>query len=137
MIQQTIQLHENDREEHAKRLGLSLSEFDRLVASSNEAFRILRDLGPFYGREEVKDPTFRVTAEPVFLPTGSRAILQKLGEDLLFFGKALQNLPEKVKETLGMHLDYSIPPTWRIDAIVTKDGSIKVNEIEGVTEQMP
>ena len=131
MLGQTIQLHENDREDHAKRLGLTLSEFDRLVTSGNTAYEIIKELGPFYGREDSIEPTFRITAEPVKLPEGSKETLTQLGQDLLLLGRALKKLPDIYKAILGEDLIYSVPPTWRIDTIITEDGKLKVNEIEG------
>lgn len=131
MYGQTFQLHENDREDHAKRLGLTLSEFDRLVTSSNTAYEIIKELGPFYGREDSIEPTFRITAEPIRLPEGSRSQLTQLGNDLLLLGRALKNLPTEYRAILGEDLIYSVPLTWRIDTIITEDGKLKVNEIEG------
>jgi hypothetical protein len=131
MYGQTFQLHENDREDHARRLGLTLSKFDQYVRSSNTAYDIIKELGPFYGREDSNEPTFRITAEPVRLPKGSREILTQLGQDLLLLGRSLPNLPENYKAILGNDLIYSVPLTWRIDTIITEDGKLKVNEIEG------
>jgi hypothetical protein len=70
-------MNENDRKIHAQQLGLTLEEFDHLVDSSNKSYEIIKDLGPFYCKEEVKDPTFRVTAEPVSLPEGSKFLWQR------------------------------------------------------------
>lgn len=112
-------------------LGLSLREFDRLLESANKAYQTFYNLGPFYGKEEMKEPTFRVTAEPVKLPKSAKKILENLGHDLLYLGKALKNLPEEMKKKLGDDLDFNVPPTWRIDVIIQKDGRLRVNEIEG------
>ena len=132
MLAQQIQnLHENDRLDHAKRLGLSLEEFDRLVASANHAYEIIKDLGPFYGSEENKEPTFRITAEPVTLPKGSQETLTQLGNDIVHLAKALQSLPDKNKKELGDELEYAISPTWRVDIILDEKGQMKLNEIEG------
>lgn len=128
----TFEVNDNDREQRARGLGLSLKRFDELVNSANSAYEILRDLGPFYGREDVKDPTFRVTAEPVFLPKKSKKQFELLGSDLLAVGKALLNLPETYRDKLSEKVDYRIPPTWRIDAILDENGEIKMNELEGV-----
>jgi hypothetical protein len=111
---------------------LTLKTFDRLVESANDAYEILKELGPFNGREHMKDPTFRTTAEPVILPSGSKQLLETLGNDLLAFGRALKLLSPEHQETLGLGLDFQVPPTWRIDAIVTTEGDIRINEIEGV-----
>lgn len=132
MYGQTFQLHENDRDDHAKRLGLTLSEFDRLVISANTAYEIIKELGPFYGREDSQEPTFRIAAEPIRLPMGSREILIQLGQDLLMLGQTLKKLPDNYKSMLGEDPSYSVPPTWRIDTIITEEGKLKVNEIEGV-----
>lgn len=131
LVPQVQQLHENDRLDHAKRLGLSLSEFDRLVASANQAYEIIKELGPFYGREDNKEPTFRITAEPVTLPKGSKATLTQLGNDLVHLAHALKSLPEKSKQDLGGDFDFNIPPTWRIDVIIDEMNQLRVNEIEG------
>lgn len=112
-------------------MGLTLSDFDRLVDSSNKAYETFYNLGPFYGKEEVKEPTFRVTAEPVVLPKGAKRTLETLGQDLLYLAKALKLLPKDMKQKLGDDLDFNIPPTWRIDVIIQKDGKLRVNEIEG------
>ena len=125
-------LHINEREEHARRLGLSVRQFDLLVKSANHAYDVIRDLGPFYGREEVKDPTFRITAKPVSLPAGSKEQLTTFGNDLIYVAKALQSLPQNYKDDLGDDLDYKIPPTWRIDAILNAKNQLMVNEVEGV-----
>lgn len=131
MFTQVYEVHQNDRADHAKRLQLSLEEFDRLVASANNAHTILTELGSFYGREEIKEPTFRVTAEPVRLTHEHKEILMLLGNDLFYLGKAIQQFPEEIKKKLGADLDFRVPPTWRIDAIVDKKGKLKINEIEG------
>jgi len=128
----TFQLHENDREDHAKRLGLTLGEFDRLLISANNAYQVIKDLGPFYGKEENKEPTFRITSDPVVLPKGSEQTLTILGNDLLYLARALQKLPEGSKEKLGEDLDFTVPFSWRIDAIITPSGDLRVNEIECV-----
>src|SRR5688572_11283331 len=116
--QHTSPLHENDRLEHAKRLGLSLKKFDHLVASANRAYEVIKELGPFYGREDNKEPTFRITAEPVTLPKGSKEQIQQLGEDLIYLANALKFLPDKAKKELGDDFIFSIPPTWRVDIII-------------------
>lgn len=131
MIQQPFQIHQNDREQQARALGLSLSEFDSLVESSNKAYDTFFELGPFYGKEDVKEPTFRITAAPITLPKGSKQILETLGSDLLYLAKALKNLPEDAKVKLGTDLDFNVPPTWRIDVIIDEKGQLRVNEIEG------
>lgn len=131
MLNHPYQIHQNDRAEQARLLGLSLSDFDRLVDSSNKAYETFYNLGPFYGKEEVKEPTFRVTAEPVVLPKGAKKTLETLGQDLLYLAKALKLLPKDMKQKLGDDLDFNIPPTWRIDVIIQKDGKLRVNEIEG------
>lgn len=130
MLNHPYELHENDREQIARRFGLSLKEFDQLIDSANHAYRVFYELGPFYGREEVKEPTFRVTAEPVPLPKGSKARLEKFGDDLLYLGRSLRYLPEKYKSQLGAGLNFDVAPTWRIDAILHK-GKLMVNEVEG------
>lgn len=132
MLNHIYEVHNNDREQRAIGLGLSLKRFDELINSANAAYEILRDLGPFYGREDIKDPTFRITAEPVFLPKKSKEQFELLGGDLLAVGKALLKLPEIYKDKLSDKVDYRIPPTWRIDAILDQDGEIKMNELEGV-----
>ncbi len=132
MLNHPYEIHENDREQIARRLGLTLGEFDRLVDSSNKAYDTIYETGPFYGRDEIKEPTFRITAEPVFLPKKSQKQFELLGGDLLAVGKALHNLPEVYKDKLSEKVDYKIPPTWRIDAILDENGQIKMNELEGV-----
>lgn len=133
MLDQHLQqIHQHDREEHAQRLGLSLEKFDELLASANQAYEVIKELGPFYGREDIAEPTFRITAEPVKLPQGSEKLLKEFGNDLLQLARVLPKLPEELKQKLGDDLDFSILPAWRIDAIIDKDGNIKANEIEGV-----
>ena len=132
MLNHPYSIHENDRQQIARTLGLSLQEFDRLVESSNKAYDTIYEMGPFYGRDEIKEPTFRITAEPVYLPKESKEQFQLLGADLLAVGKALHHLPEQYKEKLSERVDYKIPPTWRIDAILDQNGQIKMNELEGV-----
>ncbi len=124
-------MNENDRKIHADSLGLTLEEFDKLVASSNQAYEVLKDLGPFYGKEEIQEPTFRITAEPVSLPQGSKEIYENIGEDLLKVAKALGNLPQDLKEKLGDDLSFRVPLTWRIDSIIDANNVIRINEIEG------
>lgn len=126
------QIHQNDRVDHARRLGLRLAKFDSLVASANRAYEILKELGPFYGQEEMKEPTFRITAEPVQLPKGSNKTLTHLGNDLFKLGKALEHLPQRYRQYLGNDIDFRIPPTWRIDAMLDTKGHVKVTEIECV-----
>jgi hypothetical protein len=131
MFNQPYQIHENDRAAQARSLGLTLPEFDRLVSESNNVYNTLFEMGPFYGKEEVKEPTFRITAEPVVLPKGSRKILEDLGNDLVALGRSLKNLSSEYKEMIGSDLDFNLPPTWRIDIILDKKGKLRVNEIEG------
>lgn len=128
-MQQVI--HLNDRELRSRYLELTLEEFDRLLASAEHAYNVIKDLGPFYGKEDVKEPTFRITAEPVVLPMGAREKFQTFGEDFLQLGLALSKLPRSYKELLGRGLDFRVPPTWRVDAIWDKFGNLRVNEIEG------
>ena len=125
-------INQHDQEESARRLSLSLTEFNRLVASANHAYEVIKELGPFYGREDIKEPTFRITAKPVNLPKGSEKQLIQFGNDLVHLAKALKVLPMPKKKMLGENIDFSIPGTWRIDAILHKKGHLKVNEIEGV-----
>jgi hypothetical protein len=125
-------IHQNDRQRMAESLGLSLKEFDRLVASGNAAYEILTKLGPFYGKEHIQEPTFRTTAEAFRLPDGSKKQLTDLGNDLWHLAKALQSLPEEYKQKIGTGIRYEVPLTWRIDAIIDKDHNIRVNEIEGI-----
>ena len=124
-------VHQNDREVFARQLFLSLSEFDRLVNSANHAYEIIKELGPFYGREDIKEPTFRITAEPVVLPSGSKELLEQFGNDLLYVARALSKLPQNCKNLLGENLDFIAPLTWRIDVIINEKGKLQVNEIEG------
>lgn len=131
MLNSHFQLHENDRKDHAQRLGLSLERFDSLLESANKAFEILTKLGPFYGQPHIKEPTFRVTADPVLLPKGSKQTLENLGNDLLILARALKNLPPPYQNKLSNKLEFNIPPSWRIDAIIDNSGNLKVNEIEG------
>ncbi len=128
---QLLQISEHDRRENAKRFGISLVEIDRLLISANKAYEIIKNEGPFYGREDISEPTFRITAEPVVLPEGSEELLVNLGKDLFYLGKALKKLPEDIKKYLGRDLDYNIPITWRVDAIIDKQNRLRVNEIEG------
>lgn len=132
MISHALEMHKNERENIALGLGLSLSEFDRLVKCANKAYEVIYDMGPFYGKEEVKEPTFRITAEPVVLTLEHKNQLELLGQDLLSVGKALHNLPEIYKDSLSHLADYKIPTTWRVDAILDQNGQIKMNELEGV-----
>jgi hypothetical protein len=125
-------IHKNDREALAQRVGLTLGKFDRLVETSNQAFEVLKELGPFYGKEEIKEPTFRIVAEPVTLPKGSKKLLTELGDDLLHFARALPHLEISYKKVLGEDINFDVPPTWRIDAILDNNNKIKINEIEGV-----
>lgn len=124
-------VHQHEREGYARQLLLSLTEFDRLVESANHAYEVLKELGPFYGREDIKEPTFRTTAEPVLLPEGSEIILHQFGQDLLCLARALPKLPQHFKDKLGDGLDFAVPLTWRIDAIIDEQGNLKVNEVEG------
>jgi len=128
----SYQIHPNDRASVARSLSLSLYQFDRLVQAANHAYEVIKELGPFYGREEVKEPTFRITAEPVILPKEAKEILETFGQDCLHLAKALQKLPDEAKNQLGKELDFRVPPTWRIDVILDEKGNPRVNEIEGM-----
>src|SRR4051812_9519682 len=116
MIGHVYQIHPNDRAAQAKQLGLSPREFDRLIKSANDAFSIMTELGPFYGREEIKEPTFRMTAEPVKFSKEIKEQLIHLGDDIFYMARALHLLPDSSKAMLGKEVEYTIPPTWRIDA---------------------
>ncbi len=132
MINHALEMNKNDREHIALGLGLSLLEFDSLIESANKAYRVIQNMGPFYGKEEIKEPTFRTTAKPVILTQEHKKQLELLGEDLLAVGKALHNLPDLYKDRLSDKADYKIPPTWRVDAILDQNGQIRMNELEGV-----
>lgn len=82
------QLQLNSMKQLALQLGLTVDEFIKLVTSANHAYDVIKELGPFYGSDDVKEPTFRITAEPVLLPKGSKEILQQFGTDLLHLSKA-------------------------------------------------
>lgn len=125
------QVHPKDREAQAKQLSLTLVEFDRLLDSANHAYDVIKDLGPFYGREDINDPTFRITASPVSLPQGSKELLSQFGNDILHLARAIPKLPQTFKEKLGKDLDFTAPFTWRIDAIINEKGNLQINEIEG------
>jgi hypothetical protein len=126
------QLHLNDRKAIASQLHITVERFDDLVASANHAYEFIKIMGPFYGREDVIDPTFRTTAEPVRLPVGSRVLLNTFGEDLLHLGRSLSKLPAGYKKMLGTGLDYRVPVAFRIDTILDTGGIIRVNEVEGM-----
>lgn len=129
-----IEPHPNQFKQLAERLGLSVDKFLKLLSEANHAYDIIRDLGPFYSRqdrEDVKDPTFRITAGPVFLPKDSKKLFEDLGVDLLCLSRALPHLPSHYKKLLGDGLDFATPITWRVDAIIDEKGDIHLNEIEG------
>lgn len=125
-------LHINDRKELAKQLNLSVDQFDKLVKSANRAHDTIVEMGPFYGPEDSKEPTFRITAEPIHLPHGSKEILTTLGSDLLQLGRCLPKLPDKYKKLLGDGMDYRVPLSWRIDTIINNSNIIQLNEVEGI-----
>ncbi|MDP3941571.1 MAG: hypothetical protein Q8Q49_04665 [bacterium] len=126
------QLHINDRRQLANLLSLPLEQFDTLLQSANHAHSFIKAMGPFYGPENVNEPTFRITAEPVRLPLGSKKILTDFGNDLLHLGRALRTLPKSYQNLLGDGMDIRVPLTWRIDSIIDAKGALKVNEIEGI-----
>lgn len=126
------QLHLNDLKQIATQLELPVERFSYLLKSANHAYEFIRKMGPFYGREEINEPTFRITAEPVRLPVGSRKLLTVLGDDLLYLGRALPSLPFAYQKMIGEGLDLRVPLTWRIDSIINTKNEIKVNEIEGI-----
>lgn len=126
------QLHLNDRKAIASQLNISLEHFDMLIQSANRAHEFIKIMGPFYGREDINEPTFRVTAEPVRLPIDAKKVLTFLGEDLLHLGRALPKLPHVYKHLLGEGIDYRVPITWRIDSILDDKGELHVNEVEGI-----
>jgi hypothetical protein len=129
-----IAAHPNQFKQLAERLGLSVDKFLKLLSEANHAYDVIRDLGPFYSRqdrEDIKDPTFRITAEPVLLPKDSKKLFEELGVDLLYLSRALPRLPLHYQEFLGDGLDFATPITWRVDAIFDEKGNIHINEIEG------
>ncbi len=125
------QLHINDRKIAAGQLGLSVERFDWLLKSANHAHEFIMAMGPFYGKEEIKEPTFRITAEPVQLPAGAKEQLRSLGNDLLYLGRALPKLPAEIKAKMGTNLDFRVPLSWRVDCIINEKNEIKMNEVEG------
>lgn len=125
-------LHQNDRKILAQQFNLDVQHFERLIESGNHAYELIKHLGPFYGKETMNEPTFRITAEPVRLPLGSKELLVPLGKDLLHLGKALNKLPDGYKTLLGDELDFRLPITYRIDAIMCNGNTLHLNEIEGV-----
>ena len=126
------QLHQNDLKQIATQLDLPVERFAYLLQSANHAHEFIKKMGPFYGREDVNEPTFRITAEPVRLPLGSKKLLDILGNDLLHLGKALPKLPIHYLSMIGEGLDLRVPITWRIDSIINTENELKVNEIEGI-----
>lgn len=126
------QPHINDLKQIAIQLDLPVERFAFLLQSANHAHEFIKKMGPFYGREEINEPTFRITAEPVRLPLGSKKLLSTLGDDLLHLGRALPKLPFVYQKMIGVGLDLRVPLTWRIDSIINTKNEIKVNEIEGI-----
>ncbi len=126
------ELHINDRIVLAKGLDLSLEKFDSLVLSANKAYEYFKNTGPFYGSEDIKEPTFRITAEAVSLPSSEIEKLKVIGKDLVKLGKSLANLPQSYKDRIGNDLDFRVPVTFRIDAILDNSDKLVINEIEGM-----
>jgi len=132
MQDQSYQGTKFEPNESSNNLGLPQEVFDRLLTSANKAHSIITELGPFYGQEEITEPTFRITAEPVKLPIALKETLTVFGNDLLQLGKVLEIAPDSIKKQLGTDvLEFFVPPTWRIDAILDENGELKVTEIEG------
>ncbi len=126
------QTNQDDRALLAHNLGLSLEKFDKLLFSANHAYDVIKSLGPFYGKANISEPTFRIAAEPVPLPRAFENVLKQFGSDFLCLGRILHKLPKKYKKMLGDNLEFRLPPTWRIDTILDSKGRLRVNEIEGV-----
>ncbi|CAN5161407.1 hypothetical protein BH11PAT1_BH11PAT1_5770 [soil metagenome] len=125
-------LHINDRKVIASQFHISVEQFDALVNSAHHAYEFLKIMGPFYGQEDNHEPTFRVASEPVRLPVGSQQLLTDFGNDLVRLGRSLPKLPTTYQKLLGNGLDFRIPLTFRIDAILDENEKIRVNEIEGM-----
>lgn len=125
-------LHINDRIALAKGLDLSLERFDSLVESANRAYEYFKNTGPFYGSEDVNEPTFRITAEAVSIPNKEVEKLKLIGKDLVKLGRSLVRLPQNYKDKIGNDLIFRVPVTFRIDAILDTNNKLVINEIEGM-----
>jgi len=125
-------LHINDRMALAKGLNLDIEQFDHLVESANKAYEYFKNSGPFYGSEDINEPTFRITAEAVSLPQAEIDKLKVIGKDLVKLGRSLVKLPQDYKNKIGNDLDFRAPITFRIDSILNNNNKLVINEIEGM-----
>ncbi|MBI4097265.1 MAG: hypothetical protein HY428_02515 [Candidatus Levybacteria bacterium] len=112
-------------------LGLSPEAFWKLLGSANKANDIFIELGPFYGKDKKGEaPTFRITAEPLYLPKTYERELQILGGDVLSYARALARLPQDYRQVLGPDVSFVIPQTWRLDLIFDETERLQVNEVQ-------
>jgi hypothetical protein len=116
----------------ANKLDLTPERYLDLWDSANLAFWKFTELGPFYGsgKKGETTPTFRVSTEPVRVPSRLREDLEQLGFALWELAGALNKLPDKYKPTIGTDYSYAPPFTWRLDTILTDTKELFVNEIE-------
>lgn len=112
----------------AKNLGLSAERFTDLLDQAKSAYDWFVDNGPFYST--TKEPSFRLSAEPIVLPEKYLNQLQIIGEDIKALDSALVELPALAKETLGQDISFTTEPSWRLDIILDEKGEININEIQ-------
>lgn len=115
-------------ERQANALGIRESEYYRLIEQGQRAKEIFTMWGPFYG--DSKEPTFRVSAEPLLLGHEYEEQLEVIGESIRALQQALPSVPEEVRKKLGIVTSLTPTPTWRIDAIIDITGKLLLNEIQ-------
>ncbi len=114
-------------QKRSQELDVSPDYFLSRVAKANQAYDAFVELGPFYGKG--KEPTFRVSAEPIQFPEEMKPPLEELGNDIAVLAESLPFLPEEAKRMLGS-VDFRLPFSYRLDTIFDRNGSLRVNEVQ-------
>lgn len=113
-------------------------ENEQLLQQANSAYNVFTENGPLFGKKDRRyqnegipgsPPTWKIAAEPQWLPERYEAEFQQIGRDIYQLANALKNLPEGDKALFGNDVSWQSPSCFRIDTIFTKSGP-KVNEIQ-------
>ncbi|MDP3983207.1 MAG: hypothetical protein Q8Q65_04005 [bacterium] len=112
-------------------LGITPGIFQEQLQRANVAYNRIVDLGPFYGENiRGQDPSFRISAQPLLLPTHLKSQYQQLGQDVYSLACAIPSLPDTVLSLMGKDWSAMVPFLWRMDSIVDGEDRLFVNEIQ-------
>lgn len=112
----------------ARNLEFTPERYNKLLDQATSAYQWFIENGPFYGTK--KEPSFRLSAEPIILPKNYLDQLQTIGKDIVALDSALAELPDWAKDKLGKDISFNSEPSWRLDIILDENGLLNINEIQ-------